>query len=385
MSLPNTGLSFSQICRYTGTYTNDLYQLCLSPNININSRWKPIRDINTTGSTDSIMKLNNFGLGLNASTTAVSTDNVAVLLNAAIENNGYTYLRPVPGIHPARLGDWRNYNREAIPFLEDNGISASTAVSTTYSVEAIVNDPTDVNVEITPEDFSDLTQNKSEWYYRALYKKVGTTTYQLGAAGDPLWINNNLNDQSATAPIDFSLETRGDFDCCLILTRNTTTGGTYPSYLVPGSYVRVKFNPSSTPFSIAYNYTTDPVMTFLPSNQDYKTSVSIPFDIIVNQGETITDFNFNIFIKDNSTDILTASYTASTLTDASPTIVLSGSYFYCGSEPELDIYSIYGTISYRYQSNTYTRYFDFGSEVVSASQVDTSMATLYQSYGVPHS
>jgi len=109
------------------------------------------------------------------------------------------------------------------------------------------------------------------------------------------------------------------------------------------------------------------------------------YKITLNQGETITDFNFNIFIKDNSTDILTASYTASTLTDASPTIVLSGSYFYCGSEPELDIYSIYGTISYRYQSNTYTRYFDFGSEVVSASQVDTSMATLYQSYGVPHS
>lgn len=337
--------------------------------------------MNTTGSTDNIMKMNNFGLSISASTTAISTSDVNLLGNAAKQNNGYTYLRPRPNTDPARMGDYRNYNSDAIPFWEDDGTSAATAISSTYSVEAIVNDPTDTNVEITPEDFYELTQNKDEWFYRVLYKKDGSSGYQLGAAGDPLWINGYLNDQSASALIDFSLESAGYYDCCLILTRNTSTGGTLNSYLIPGSYVRVRYYPTYSPFNFGVNYDNDPLFTSTV-NGDYCTSFGYRFDALnVEQG--VSDFNLTIYLADQGGVITSTTYTAATLSDG----LISGTFngqFYKGSDASLDVNYLYVKVSYMWQGNPVVRYFDLGNEVFSTSQVNMSGSDFFDKYCMPH-
>ena len=63
MALPNTNISVAMVRDELGASTNDVGQLCIHPNINKWSKWKPVRHPSKTKLTEEELKSTDFGLG----------------------------------------------------------------------------------------------------------------------------------------------------------------------------------------------------------------------------------------------------------------------------------------------------------------------------------
>lgn len=107
MALPNTNLSVAMVRSELGASTNNVGQLCIHPNINKWSKWKPIRFNSTSPITESELRSKEYGFdipyGIKADSTILSTE--------------WGYLKPrgagTPNEH-YRLTDFSNYNKLAI-------------------------------------------------------------------------------------------------------------------------------------------------------------------------------------------------------------------------------------------------------------------------------
>lgn len=106
MALPNDKISTSLVGNTIGSGSRDVGTLCTHPNINKWSKWKPVRRNNVTGITYTDLQAVNYGLVVPTSST---TPEEAI-------TKEYAYNRPRGGIFNEmyRLGDFRNYNHEAI-------------------------------------------------------------------------------------------------------------------------------------------------------------------------------------------------------------------------------------------------------------------------------
>lgn len=114
MALPNSNITTTMVGNELGLSTRNVGNLCSSTVINKWSKWKPVRYPKVGGLTVDDLKSVNFGL----TTEEVSPSQLPS--TKALENGmfiGGTYLKPRGGAQNEfyRLGDFRNYEHQAIP------------------------------------------------------------------------------------------------------------------------------------------------------------------------------------------------------------------------------------------------------------------------------
>lgn len=117
MALPSQGITISLVRNTIGENTNDLGSLNTSPKINPNSFYKPITS-NKLILTDADFYATNDGF------SAQSYNNAIDCWNACVNGNTWVY-NPVDP--PYRLGDWRNYEHNAGPWLTFSFMDTSQA------------------------------------------------------------------------------------------------------------------------------------------------------------------------------------------------------------------------------------------------------------------
>ena len=131
MALPNTNISVSMVKSELGAATNDVGRLCIHPNINKWSKWKPVRHSSVVPITEAQLKSTNYGLNLGTPTSSISE------LKTKIESGtaNWNYLKPTGGLHsPYRLSDFANYDKTSVSPIRDFFITPRLALDTASGV-----------------------------------------------------------------------------------------------------------------------------------------------------------------------------------------------------------------------------------------------------------
>lgn len=132
MKLPNTDIGVLKAVCAAGSIYKNLSFGCTSDNINMWSRWKPVRSSAAT-MTDALMKASNFGLN-------VGDSKLPENLTPTTVPTGYTYLKPRGGVsEPFRDSDFRNYNTNAAPFCYISDVIWNTGTTTIDNLYALPN------------------------------------------------------------------------------------------------------------------------------------------------------------------------------------------------------------------------------------------------------
>jgi len=101
MALPNSNISVAMVKSELGAATNDVGQLCIHPNINKWSRWKPV-------------KLDNLTSGRNHPTLGTIIPSTINQIILSKKDEFWEYEKPTGGASsPYRLGDFREYEHTA--------------------------------------------------------------------------------------------------------------------------------------------------------------------------------------------------------------------------------------------------------------------------------
>ena len=120
MALPNTNISVAMVRDELGASTNDVGQLCIHPNINMWSKWKPIRHTSIVPITQTQIEAHNYGIEWN------SYANIEAIVSA-YENmeEVLSYSKPRGGVYnePYRLTDFTNYEKTAITPIAGGSIT----------------------------------------------------------------------------------------------------------------------------------------------------------------------------------------------------------------------------------------------------------------------
>src|SRR5690554_1184712 len=111
MALPNTNISVAMVKAELGAATNDVGQLCIHPNVNMWSKWKPIRHSSIEPITQAQLEAHNYGIAWNS---YASIDAIKTAYNN--NDNVLNYNKPRGGLYnePYRLTDFINYEKNAI-------------------------------------------------------------------------------------------------------------------------------------------------------------------------------------------------------------------------------------------------------------------------------
>lgn len=128
MALPNSNISVSMVKAELGAATNDVGQLCIHPNVNKWSRWKPVANPKIGNMTASdyaavytgveVSNNGNYGLTIPDVVRTTSINSVPAAIEDACANS-WEYRKPMGGVNePFRLGDFRNYYHQAVPPIQ---------------------------------------------------------------------------------------------------------------------------------------------------------------------------------------------------------------------------------------------------------------------------
>ncbi len=164
MALPNSNISVAMVRNELGASTNNVGQLCIHPNINKWSKWKPVRHPKVGVLTYEDFISTNFGISFNRYPTGNQ-------VKAAIdtENETWPYARPRGGDfnEPFRIGDFRGYDHTAVPPV---GIGVGSSGGVPYSVNMGIDfDPVD---PFLPPDISD-------YYWAITFQKADNSLYTV--------------------------------------------------------------------------------------------------------------------------------------------------------------------------------------------------------------
>ena len=120
MALGTTNISVSLVRDEIGAVSNDVGTLCTHPNVNKWSKWKPIRSSKLGGITLSDLAAVNYGILVN---NYSSIDAVKAAYTS--EFDVWTYLTPRGGgtNEYFRLGDFRNYDKDATPIVGGSNVT----------------------------------------------------------------------------------------------------------------------------------------------------------------------------------------------------------------------------------------------------------------------
>ena len=103
MALSNSDISVTVVRDELGASANDVGQLCVHPNVNPLSKWKPIRHSSTGPITESHLKFANYGFEFPSFTTYQGAS-----------GSNWVYLKPDGSLYqPFRIGDFRGYDKYA--------------------------------------------------------------------------------------------------------------------------------------------------------------------------------------------------------------------------------------------------------------------------------
>ena len=159
MALPNTNISVAMVKAELGAATNDVGQLCIHPNINKWSKWKPVKHSSLTPITQAELASVNFGI----TPPTPSNDYTTVM------DTKWGYLKPTGGLSsPYRLTDFINYNKTAgaIAYVPDT-LYIDKSIITSREISLLVN--------ISGTDFliglNDFIGDVGAYYYGAVIEE----------------------------------------------------------------------------------------------------------------------------------------------------------------------------------------------------------------------
>ena len=154
MALPNSNISTTLVGQTLSTSSRDVGTLCVHPNINKWSRWKPVRSNKVVGLVENDLISANGGMQL---VPIYSASDLVSFYRANI-NYDFVYNRPrgsgVTPIEPYRLGDFRNYYHGARRFYSTVKIQDTVA----YPTPSIL-------VRLNPTDDEVFPNNVLNWEY----------------------------------------------------------------------------------------------------------------------------------------------------------------------------------------------------------------------------
>jgi len=111
MALPNSNISVAMVKAELGAATNDVGQLCIHPNVNMWSKWKPVRFNSINPITQAQLEAVKYGI------TFDTYANIGAIKDAYGSSSVvWSYDKPRGGLYnePYRLTDFTNYEKTAI-------------------------------------------------------------------------------------------------------------------------------------------------------------------------------------------------------------------------------------------------------------------------------
>ena len=189
MALPNTNISVAMVKSELGAATNKVEELCVHPNINKWSKWKPVRYESINPITETQLQSTNFGLY-----PPDSNPNYANVVGEKWE-----YGRPRGGSEPYRLSDFINYYHQA-PAIMSVPISVviNRVNQSDFQYTASINRGGSSSDFIGIDDFSGLSGDIGSMYFGVVVVKGGVT--YLVTAEDNLSDSGNIIELSTSLP-----------------------------------------------------------------------------------------------------------------------------------------------------------------------------------------
>lgn len=194
MALPKNGLSFPLIARELGILFNwdeppTLYlsELCLHPNINKWSRWKPVIFKQVNRLTDAQLATTNFGLQPPDPTTRYDL----------VVNKRWEYNRPNGTVHePFRASDFNYYDRNAGSIAN---VMSDRRVNTSDITKLQIALPMNITGSDTMIGLNDFIDDVGSYYYGVVFesglnyavKHIKTATLDLENKGNSFEVSMN--------------------------------------------------------------------------------------------------------------------------------------------------------------------------------------------------
>lgn len=236
--LPNVNINISVVSDTIGESSNNLSDICLSDKVNVWSKWKPF-DCNTLSLNNSLIENNYYGFDV----VQITSNEVRGILTKCITNDGrWLRCKPKGGeLSPYRLGDFRNYNHQAVSISEQiyDTESANALVTITGRFRS------DDNVEIPISDLlislqQSGTSVSDSWRYAILFSKDGgdNTYVQYGTTFN----GNDAPDGYVTVDVDLTSTGTGTYTCCMVLTMATDNDEAQPTIYMPNSLFTLKYD-----------------------------------------------------------------------------------------------------------------------------------------------
>jgi hypothetical protein len=255
MALPNNNISVAMVRDELGAATNDVGQLCIHPNVNPLSKWKPIRHSSIEPITESHLKLANYGFEFPSFTTYQGAS-----------GSNWVYLKPNGGLsQPFRLTDFTNYDKYAetdivsgyksgieldviampngITFGQQLSISAGSVKSTDfeyvigdYYFSVIIADGTTIRVQKSASLPIREGGNKVTFYK----EDFASITYNKNLTAHVVLSYNNLNNNSSGGtyyPVANFQGFLGRVPLRLNNTLRLTVGANYWARVLPASFL----------------------------------------------------------------------------------------------------------------------------------------------------
>ena len=190
MALPNSNISVAMVRDELGAATNDVGQLCIHPNVNKWSKYKPVRHSSIVPITEAQFKESNYGFNIASNTSNNFT-------------GSWSYAKPVGGSDsPFRLTDFGGYdkleqppiyltenylNQEWNVFLDSNPTLIATPALRTGGVayNGVVNNRLNV------EDFK--ISNAGTWDFKDLFFSLAAkegSNFRIATSNNPLSSGN---------------------------------------------------------------------------------------------------------------------------------------------------------------------------------------------------
>ena len=189
MALPNSNISVAMVKAELAAATNDVGRLCIHPNVNMWSKWKPVKHNSLTPITQNQLALINFGL----TPPTPSSDYTTVV------NTKWGYSKPTGGLlSPYRLTDFINYNHSVgapVSVMRDRDFYKSSITSMDIMLSMNISD-SDYFIGI-----NDLIGDIGSYYYGVVfesglngqYKHIKTATHSIGYSGDDMGLGESKN------------------------------------------------------------------------------------------------------------------------------------------------------------------------------------------------
>ncbi len=195
MALPNTNISVAMVKAELGASTNDVGRLCIHPNVNKWSKWKPVRHRSLVPISQAQLEAVGFGIKMPIYSNVQAYVNGLTLRPNVLPI--WEYESPVGGTtSPYRLTDFTNYDKNAIvPFGLFNVTNQASKTGGNPIITGTIgfvegSDP----YQLRLQDF-DFGNRR----FAMAYSKSGDTTYKtvIGNAGE-FSVDLNVNDANLT-------------------------------------------------------------------------------------------------------------------------------------------------------------------------------------------